>query len=527
MKQREAGARAARIVSTLPERVLVRRLSVWAVVAASSLVYANALANGFVLDDHGVLRENPLVTSPSSAWRAFALPYWPEAIGGGQYRPLAIVSFAIDWAIGAGSPAWLHAMNIVWHAAVSAVVLLLAAELLAPAGALVAGLAFAVHPVHVEAVANTVGRLESMAALFVLIALIAHRRGSWAAPPLFAAALSSKESAIVFIALAALNDALMSRSAPDAFRVRRWWYAAYAGVVAAYVIVLAALFAGDRTLSLPSRALADATLGERLLTVGAVIPHYVRLLLVPFDLSADYEPGVIPLVRTVSTEAIAGWLLFVTVVIVFVRLWRHHPVMAFALGWIPTALAPVSNVFFTSGVVLAERTLYLPSVGACLLLGWGFDALVRRTEWLAATPAASDMRASFGRVRPAHLGVVLAVVLVAYAGRTWTRSPAWRDDRTYLLTLLADHPESYRAHLVAGRVAMARRDLPAAERELVIARRIFARDALVYREAAAVAAALGRVAEAEALLDTAVALKPRDAESRRRLEALRAMRTDP
>jgi hypothetical protein len=43
--------------------------------------------------------------------------------------------------------------------------------------------------------------------------------------------------------------------------------------------------------------------------------------------------------------------------------------MAFAMLWVPIALSPVSNVFFASGILLAERTLYLASVGVCLGLG--------------------------------------------------------------------------------------------------------------------------------------------------------------
>jgi len=72
----------------------------------ATLAYANALANGFVLDDGSIVRTNPLVTSPGQAWRAFALPYWPDRAAAGQYRPLGIASFAIDWALSGGDPRW-------------------------------------------------------------------------------------------------------------------------------------------------------------------------------------------------------------------------------------------------------------------------------------------------------------------------------------------------------------------------------------------------------------------------------------
>ena len=94
-------------------------------------------------------------------------------------------------------------------------------------------------------------------------------------------------------------------------------------------------------------------------------------------------------------------------------------------------------------------------------------------------------------------------MIIAFGARTWTRTPAWRDDRTYLLTLLADHPESYEAHLAAGRALRGANALDQAERELVIARRLFPRDSAVYREAADVADRQSRPEVAVALRDSA------------------------
>src|SRR5687768_13843060 len=71
-------------------RVQAQRMALVAVAVVAALVYANALANGFVLDDGAVVRTNTMVTEPGGVWRVFALPYWPEWTKGGQYRPLAI-----------------------------------------------------------------------------------------------------------------------------------------------------------------------------------------------------------------------------------------------------------------------------------------------------------------------------------------------------------------------------------------------------------------------------------------------------
>ncbi|MGI9077046.1 MAG: hypothetical protein ACR2G6_06895, partial [Gemmatimonadaceae bacterium] len=126
-----AGTRSSAATGTLTDRVLLRRYAPFMVALVSLLVYANALANGYVLDDRGVLLGNPLVSSLSGVWEAFANPYWPPPNTGGQYRPLAIASFAVDWAISGGAAWWMHAVNMLWHAAAAVTVFMLAAELLA------------------------------------------------------------------------------------------------------------------------------------------------------------------------------------------------------------------------------------------------------------------------------------------------------------------------------------------------------------------------------------------------------------
>jgi hypothetical protein len=89
---------------------------------------------------------------------------------------------------------------------------------------------------------------------------------------------------------------------------------------------------------------------------------------------------------------------------------------------------------------------------------------------------------------------------MAFAARVWTRVPAWRDNRAYLMTLLTDHPESYRGHFMAGRVHRAAGRLDAADTELTIAYRIFPRDTALVRALADVARQRGDAARAAALL---------------------------
>lgn len=481
-----------------------RRTAGAVVVAAAILGYLNAVANGYVMDDRGIVVLNPLVTHIDGLWRAFANPYWPAGLGG-QYRPLVIAGFSLDWWIAGGDPHFFHAINVLWHAAASLLVWMLAAELLAPAGAIAAGVLFALTPVHVEAVANVVGRSECMAAAFVLAALLAHRRGAWLAPLGFALALLSKENGIVFLGLAVANDLLLAGPARDAFRERRWLYAGYAGVIVAYAAALLIVFRGA-PLSAPAHTFDGASLGDRLLTVAATIPQYARLLAIPFDLVADYQPGVLELTRSFSPMVALGLLLALLLAAAIFSAWRRAPVLAFSLLWIPIAIAPVSNVFFVTGVLLAERTLYLPSVGAMLALGWVFDKALERSPTAAWT--------------------AITLVGVAFAARTWTRTPVWHDPKTFAIDLVTEHPEAYRGHWVIGRVYGSMGRFADAEREYALARGIFPGDPVVWRESAELRIVAKDWPGAEGMLDRAIQIRPRDPSDRMRLAEVRMQAGD-
>ncbi|MGD0485540.1 MAG: hypothetical protein ABSB58_12945, partial [Gemmatimonadales bacterium] len=156
------------------------------------------------------------VTAPGNR---FALDDEMPEHGAGLYRPLVIVTFAADWQLSGGSTVWLHAMNVAWHAATTALLVPVLAAYTGPAAALAGGVLFAVHPVHVEAVANLVGRAELMAAAFLLAAVllaraVRHRRAEGRSSLLLEAAvlcavalaLLSKEHAAVAVAVLALDD---------------------------------------------------------------------------------------------------------------------------------------------------------------------------------------------------------------------------------------------------------------------------------------------------------------------------------
>lgn len=391
-----------------------------AVAASAVVVYVGALWNGFAMDDFPIIVLNPLVANPSGIWRAFTAPYWPPDLGGHMYRPLVIAGFALDRLL--GSTAWFHAVNLAWHAAASVAVAALARRWTDWTGALVAGLLFAVHPVHVEAVANVVGRAELMAALFTLLAVYAalvQERVAWSAAAL-ALGLLSKENAAVVPALIVWGW-LLGLARPDRRRV--------VGFVVSWVIVggaYAAVRAAVRHPFTQYESIAPMFVGEPGLTVRltavSAFTDVLRLLVFPLTLRVDYSPNE----RTAVTTALdwrfaAGLLCALAWIGVLVVAWkRGRKVEAFGLGWTAIAVLPVANLLYPAGFYLAERTLYLPSAGLVLAVA----------AWLARQPRE--------RLRP------VAAALVLLGGvRTALRVPVWRDDAQVTRSILRDSPRSY------------------------------------------------------------------------------------
>jgi len=407
--------------------VSARRLYATVAVCAA-VVYVAALWNQFALDDNQIVRFNNLVLKVSGVWQAFVSPYWPPVIGGGMYRPLPLASYAIDWQL--GGAAWLfHAVNVAWHAGASVAVAWLARRWSGERAALAAGLLFAVHPVHVEAVANIVGRAEVMAGLFAILAVyaaLAHDRLWWSAAAL-AAGLLSKENAVVAPALIAWGWMLGLVPRPSRRRMAAYavvWLALGAVYVIARWTVL-----GHELVGRPAPVFFGASPVAVRLTAVAALADVARLLVFPLTLRVDYSPAERTLVSTLLDYRFALGLLCVAAWSALLWLtWRRgRRVEAFGLGWIAIALFPVSNLVVPVGVLLAERALYLPSAGLVLAAGaWLKDLETRRRA------------------------VVLSLLVVAGGVRTALRVPVWRDTRAMIGSELEDSPRSFAgpAHMV-------------------------------------------------------------------------------
>jgi hypothetical protein len=447
------------------------------------VVYANAPRNRWALDDVPVIWQNPVAHSVPAAWAARFSPYWPPGQGhqAGLYRPAVIMSFAVDWTLFRGEPRWFHLHNVLLHAIAAALVVLVAVAWLPVYAALGAGVVFAVHPVHVEAVANVVGRAELLAAIGLLVAVLAFRkyrrtdsrraRAGWGAATLAAVALAllSKEHAVVAVVLLALDAWL----APVPGRrpgfglllliasVTLAWYAIWQAIAGPYVELATA--PGLRHLSG----------GQRLATMLPVYLEVLRLLTWPLRLAYDYSPQVVVPRTGLTAVALLGGMAAGAVVALGLLSRRRAPAVAFGILAGLATYAPISNLLLVSGTILGERTLYLFVLAPALTVGW---ILARAWE---------------GRWRRIVL-VGLGALLAVYGARSFTRTPFWQDSRNALIESVVAHPENYRARQELARQRELSGDRRGALADYLVAGALFEHDPSVATTSAALALVIGQ-----------------------------------
>lgn len=413
----------------------------------AALVYLNSLGNLFAYDDVHIVETHEAIQSLETLPGALTTPYWPTAYGRelGLWRPVTTALFGVQYVVSGGSPVFFHAVNIVAHVGATLLALMLFLELLSLPAAFAGALVFAVHPVHVEAVANVVGFSEIISTCALLAACLVHLRSGdrsgWKEALLvgllYALGFGAKESGVTLPGLIFLLDAarghLGFRELPDYLR-RRW--PVYASMVVVAVLLLAGRFSVLGSVAHPFAPLGADMLNEipRIWTLGEIWLHYVRLWVFPLDLSSDYSPNVIRIWTSWGVENTLGVGMMLLFLVLSLLSWQRPGLAkgrdtgrlaAFGALWFLISISPTSNTVFLSGVLLAERTLYLPSVGLAAASGWLIVRMAR------------------DRKRVAWAG--LAVFVLVGSVRTWTRNPTWHDTGTVFTTLMRDYPQAGRA----------------------------------------------------------------------------------
>uniref|UniRef100_A0A665TNB5 dolichyl-phosphate-mannose--protein mannosyltransferase n=1 Tax=Echeneis naucrates TaxID=173247 RepID=A0A665TNB5_ECHNA len=414
---REKKVRLQPRVTVRPEAV--RAAGRYAVLAALCvLCYGNSLRGELVHDDVWAIINNPDVRPGSSLGNIFSNDFWGKRMVDNtshkSYRPLCILTFKLNILLGGTTPLYFHIVNVCLHCAVTCLLMHTCERYVFEDSrlAFITALLFAVHPVHTEAVSGIVGRADVLACLLFLLTFLSYIRGvgvsvsedsvpstvsAWSlftSLMLGTCAMLVKETGITVFGVCALYDALVLCRKPLIYHMsgsglRDLLYICSPFIKRActlfcYVLIIMSfrlwLMGGSMPLfsEQDNPASFSPHLLTRILTYSYLLSFNAWLLLAPIVLCYDWQVGSIPLVeavgdvRNVATVVLAVVMVALCLHCIFSLQSREVLV---GMLFLVFPFIPASNLFFRVGFVVAERVLYMPSMGYCILVAHGLGRL--------------------------------------------------------------------------------------------------------------------------------------------------------
>jgi hypothetical protein len=406
--------------------------------ALAIVLYAHTLAGTWVYDDRFHAHDDPRLADVSKWHEYLTEGYYPGGVDH-LWRPLVSFSYAIQWKLGGGRAWSFHLVNVLLHAAASALVAELARRLTGRATvALIAGLLFAAHPLHVEAVAYIVGRADSACAVGTLGAMVLllgpmSLRRALGAFACFLVALLSKEQGLLLppmlLALWRLRHARFAPPSPAEARAAR--------LLLVLVVFTLAIYVACREHILPwywettlldrgTQPMVDSGPRDRALIPIALLGRALALVVLPIKLSPEYGLAVITSRQTLADPFLylgaAGLLAGVVRAVAALRARNWNTF--FLLVCAALTYFMVANVKLI-GVVFAERLLYLPSAFVLILAAMA----------LARLP---------GRI----VFALLPVLLLALVVRTVTYAARWNDRLAFYEASVRENPAAVRLRVL-------------------------------------------------------------------------------
>jgi len=439
------------------------------VAAIAFLVYANSLGNGFVLDDTSVILNNPALKK--SFFSLFSIN---DTTNESQlfpfYRPFTYATFFIEWHLHGFTPFLVRLFNVLLHSANAFLVYQLARNFFKEntGSALLAGVLFAIHPLHSEGVDfNAGGRNTMLACFFSLAAYLLHRHGidrrqafyAFAGAVLFLSGLFSKETALMILpCIVALEFSPLRDKPADDRSQALLRLAPYMAATAAYLImrwmtlsklgIQTSIVPGFGTTQIENMYLTTG-IATRLLDNIYIIPRYLLTIVWPVALAPRY---VIPDdLNLLVLPLLGGWIVILGGLGWCITKGRSAATL-FGLAWMVLFWLPVSGIVFVPGAPLADRFLYIPAIGLWIVLS---DQIGRL----------------FPPDRPAYhrrLMTAVCLVLLTLAITTIRRNLDWRSDLSLYSRFVAQYPDNVHARAGMGKVYYGKskwQDIEMAERE--------------------------------------------------------------
>ena len=447
-----------------------------------------SLKNPFIIwDDPVHILENESVRSlsPQNIQDLF------HSTVGGTYIPLTILSHAIEYHFVGYKPFLYHLDNLLLHLAVVGLIFWFARQIrLSVMASVIAALLFGIHPMHVESVAWMTERKDVLYAFFYLLSLNC-----------YAQYVSSKKSTLyllsVLFALFSILSKAMALSLPlifllyDWFSGRKWSVRLLLEKIPHALIIVPITWI---TYAANARWIATYPLKNFLTWVWCLL-FYVRRFLFPDTFLALYQ---LPKPVSLTNPLFAASLIIVIVILGALVRQRHNRLAVFAF------LYYFGSIFFllrfddmVDTNFVADRFMYLPSLGICLWLGYDLERASNRY------PSGSMKKIS---------AVLIGLILVGLFVKTYRQCELWGGERLWT-NVIKHYPNDFRAYNQRGLMYQARGEIDPAQADFEKSIEVNPQYDLPYVNLGVIAEGKGELAEALAFYLKAVEVNPKYSES--------------
>jgi len=441
----------------------VNIISAFIIALCGILIYSNTSKHDYVLDDFSVIAENKITKGGKDSVMAIFKSGYREgnySVEDNLYRPLTKAMFAIEYdqmggvkyfAKPGATPKLSHWINILLYGGLCAFIFLSLLKFF-PNNyylALLTILLFTFHPLHTEVVANIKSRDEILTLFFLIASLRCAKNYAdtdkffWVPVTglFYFMALITKESAITYVALLPVSMYFLTKQSWAKIGITTVCMLAVTGL---YLFIHSSVIGG---IGLPQETipLADNSINvpgsnqiQKSMTAVYILGMYLKLMFIPHPLSCDYSFDTIHFVKSAGHFGfILSLLIHVGLLILAIKGFKKKSVISYGILFYFITISIVSNVFPETliGTNMAERLVFMPSLGFCLVIAYLGTLVLKAQNWMPAT---------FSQViqKKALLWLLLLPVLGIFSFKTYTRNADWKNVSTLFRADIKTVPNS-------------------------------------------------------------------------------------
>lgn len=446
--------------------IFIKHKLALAIIFLSCIVlYSNTISHDYALDDQLAIYDNSFVKKgfdgiydllTNDAFVGFFGERGSKLISGGRYRPLSFITFAIEWQFFERAPMVSHIVNIILYGLLCMSIYLFLVWFFKPNKDLdskyrfiwslpfVATMLYAFHPIHTEVVANIKGRDEILSMLFSMLSLIYFFQFKIKTAPaylnlfiLFFLALMSKENAITFLAIFPIVDLIKNGKSGLKANLTSYLFILNAVIV---FLLLRSYFTSSGLAAVTQEILNNpfvrANSSEKWGTIFYSFYRYFALLIFPHPLTHDYYFNQIPYRKLSDPIVLASFVGILGLIFATIKSWKNHKNISFSILFFVMTFSIVSNIFFTVGIIMNERFVFVSSLGFCIILA---SLLLRFRD----------------KFKPIIHGVLI-LILLCYSIKTISRNFDWKNNTTLFTADYTTSNQSAKVSTALGGVLMER-----------------------------------------------------------------------